>query len=427
MPRTWLPAPSMILEPMHARRFLLSHQRLLPPRRLAGKAGILELFEHLGCIQYDPIDIVGRNPDLVLQSRMARYRPSLLDRLMHAEHKVYVGWDKMSALVLRDTWPSFARHRALMGKQHGDPETPEMKVAPLILDEIRRRGPLSSRDIDHAGKVDWWWGRPTRVVHASLEILCSMGVVLPHHRERSVRYFDLAERVFPAEILGAPDPHPDDMSYEDWHVLRRVGSLGLAPANGAPEYWWGIMGVKGGEARAKVLARLAERGDVVPVAVDGVAKRTFFIRASDVPTVEATAAPDARPPEAAFLAPLDNVTWDRELLRQVFDFDYCWEIYKPKEKRSYGYYVLPVLYGERFIARVEPTFDKKAHILSIGGWWWEPGVRQDAGTASALRDALSAFAAYLGADDVHLGDSLASNRTLRRALGIPAKRRTAAR
>ena len=426
MPRTSLPAPSMVLEPMHARRFLLSHQRLLPPQRLAGKAGILELFEHLGCIQYDPIDIVGRNPDLVLQSRIARYRPSLLDRLMHAEHKVYVGWDKMSALVLRDAWPSFARHRALMVKQHGDAETPEMKVAPLILDEIRRRGPLSSRDIDHAGKVDWWWGRPTRVVHASLEILCSMGVVLPHHRERSVRYFDLAERVFPAEILGAPDPHPDDTSYEDWHVLRRVGSLGLAPANGAPEYWWGIMGVKGGEARARVLARLAERGDAVSVGVSTAPKRTFFVRATDVPTLEAAERDSGHPAEAAFLAPLDNVTWDRELLRQVFDFDYCWEIYKPKEKRTYGYYVLPVLYGERFVARAEPKFDKNERVLSIDGWWWESGVRPDDAMAEALRVALAEFAAYLGATEVRLGGSLASSRTLRRVLGIPGKRRAAA-
>ncbi|MGD9676359.1 MAG: crosslink repair DNA glycosylase YcaQ family protein, partial [Candidatus Bipolaricaulia bacterium] len=267
MARSSLPPPSIVLEPAHARQFLLLHQRLLPPRRLAGKTGVVELFEHLGCVQYDPIDIVGRNPDLVLQARVRRYRPTLLDRLMHKEHRLYVGWDKMSAIVLRETWPAFARHRALMVKQHGNPESPAMKLAPYILEEIRRRGPLSSTDIEHAEKVDWWWGRQTRLVHASLEILSAMGTVMPHHRVRSVRYFDLTERVLPAEILNAPDPHPDDASYEDWHVLRRIGSLGLAPSNGAAEYWWGIMGVRGGEARSRVLARLAERGDAVPIGV----------------------------------------------------------------------------------------------------------------------------------------------------------------
>ncbi len=423
MPKALFPSPSMVLDPAQARRFLLLHQRLLPPRRLKGKAGALELFEHLGCIQYDPIDIVGRNPDLVLQARIRRYRPALLDRLMHAEHRVYVGWDKMSALVLRETWPAFVRHRDLMKKQHGGPEAQAMKVAPYILDEIRRRGPLSSVDIEHEEKVDWWWGRQTRLVHASLEILSSMGVVLPHHRVRSVRYFDLAERILPAEILNAPNPHPDDESYEDWHVLRRIGSLGLSPSNGAPEYWWGIMGVKGGEARAKVLTRLAERGDAVAVGVEGVPKRTFFVRAADLPTLEAAADVDSRPREAAFLAPLDNVTWDRELLRQVFDFDYCWEIYKPKEKRTYGYYVLPVLCGERFVARTEPAFDKKERVLSINGWWWEPAVRPDGEMANALRTAVTEFAAYLGAAEVRLGGSLSSNRTLQRTLGIFSRRR----
>jgi len=428
MSKALLPPPSVVLDPSHARRFLLLHQRLLPPRRLAGTSGVLGLFEHIGCIQYDPIDIVGRNPDLVLQSRIRRYRPTLLDRLMHKEHRVYVGWDKMSALVLRETWPLFARHRALMVKQHGAPEAQAMKVAPFILDEIRRRGPLSSLDIEHAEKVDWWWGRPTRLVHASLEILSSMGIVLPHHRVRSVRYFDLAERILPAEILNAPDPHPDQEAYEDWHVLRRIGSLGLSPSNGAPEYWWGIMGVKGVEARAKVLARLAERGEAAAVAVEGVPKRTFFVRAVDVPTLEAAEEADAGPSEASFLAPLDNVTWDRELLRQVFGFDYCWEIYKPKEKRTYGYYVLPVLYGERFVARTEPAFDKKARVLSINGWWWEPGVRPDEAMTGALRAAVLEFAAYLGAAEVRLGGSVASSRTLRRTLGISlGKRAPAAR
>ncbi len=427
MARSSLPPPSIVLEPAHARRFLLLHQRLLPPRRLAGKTGVVELFGHLGCVQYDPIDIVGRNPDLVLQARVRRYRPTLLDRLMHKEHQLYVGWDKMSAIVLRETWPAFARHRALMVKQHGNPESPAMKLAPYILEEIGRRGPLSSADIEHAEKVDWWWGRQTRLVHASLEILSAMGTVMPHHRVRSVRYFDLTERVLPAEILNAPDPHPDDASYEDWHVLRRIGSLGLAPSNGAAEYWWGIMGVRGGEARSRVLARLAERGDAVPIGVSAAPKRTFFVRTADLSTLAAADAPSGAAAGAAFLGPLDNVTWDRELLRQVFDFDYCWEIYKPKEKRTYGYYVLPVLYGERFVARAEPKFDKKERVLSIDGWWWESGVRPDDAMAAALRVALAEFAAYLGATEVRLGGSLASSRTLRRALGIPGKRRAATR
>ncbi len=424
MAKTVLPAPQLHLDRSHARRFLLAHQQLLPPRQAVGQAGVVDVFRHLGCIQYDPIDIVGRNPDLVLQSRVAHYRPELLDRLLHVEYGALVVWDKMAAIALREDWPSFARHRALMVKQHGSPEKAEMKIAPYVLDEIRRRGPLSSRDIEHDATVDWWWGRKKRLVGASLEVLSAMGVVLTHHRVRSVRFFDLAERILPAEILGADDPHPGDVEYEDWHVLRRIGGLGLAPATGAAEYWWGIMGVKGIAARARVLGRLTERGAAVPVDVDGAPKRRFFVRATDLGTLEAAACESPDPPHAALVAPLDNLTWDRELLRQVFDFDYCWEIYKPKEKREYGYYVLPVLYGDRFVARAEPVFDKQARVLTMAGWWWETGVRPDAAMKAALATCVSDFAAYLGATDVRLGERVAGQRGLKSALGIGVRRRT---
>ena len=426
MTKSVLPSPREMLEPSHARRFLLAHQRLLSPRRLEGADGVMDLFRHLGCVQFDPIDIVGRNPDLVLQSRVAGYRSSLLEELMYGERRLYVGWDKMAAIVQSADWPSFTRHRALMVKQHGKPETAEMKLAPFVLGEIRKRGPLSSRDIEHDATVDWWWGRKKRLVGASLEVLSAMGIILVHHRARSIRYFDLAERVLPSKILKAPDPHPADEDYQDWHVVRRIGSLGLAPANGAPEYWWAIMGVKGTAARADVLSRLAERGDVVPVAVDDVPKRLFFLRASDLPTLEAAGEPStapiaavvALPAAAAFIAPLDNVTWDRELLRQVFSFDYCWEIYKPKEKRAYGYYVLPVLYGDRFIARVEPVFDKKARVLTLAGWWWEKGIRPNAAMRDALRTCVAEFVAYLGADRVRLSDTVLEDKRLRSALDV---------
>lgn len=425
MAKTALPAPTITLESAHARRFLLVHQRLLPPRRLAGKEGILDFVRHVGCIQFDPIDIVGRNPDLVLQSRVASYAPAFLDELLYADRRLVDGWDKMSAILLSEDWPCFARHRTLMERQHGDPEKPAMKIAPYVLEEIRRLGPLSSRDIEHAEKVDWWWGRQTRLVRASLETLAAMGIVLTHHRVRSVRYFDLAERLLPPEIRDAADPHPEDEAYEAWHVLRRIGSLGLAPASGAPEYWWAIRGVKGTAARAKVLSRLVERGKILPVAVEGVPKRTFFLRTSDLPTLEAAADPPSAPSEASFLAPLDNVAWDRDLLRQVFGFDYCWEVYKPAAERQYGYYVLPVLLGDRFVARVEPRFDKKARVLTIAGWWWEKGVRPDAGMKAALAAGLRDFAAYLGACDVRLDPKLAQERGLRPALGLGrAKART---
>lgn len=138
---------------------------------------------------------------------------------------------------------------------------------------------------------------------------------------------------------------------------------------------------------------------------------------STLPAFEA-AGTASRNCAAAFIAPLDNRIWDRELVRQVFSFDYCWEIHKPKEKRAYGYYVLPVLYGDRFVARVEPVFDKKARVLAIAGWWWEKGIRPNAAMRDALRTCVAEFAAYLGADRIRVSDTVAEDKRLRSALDV---------
>lgn len=391
--------PTLTLSKTEARRFLLMHHRLWPPRSLAGKAGILEFIRHVGCIQFDPIDVVGRNPDLVLQSRVADYRRSLLEEMLYGDHQLLDGWDKQAGIYPVTDWPYFARHRARTAQRHGDPSNPPMAIAPAVLQAIRERGPLSSIDLDHAGTVDWFWG-PTRLGRATLEILHGMGEVTIHHRVGTRRFFELTEKLVPADLLAAPDPNPTIEEYQDWHVLRRVGGLGLAKAV-AGEYWYGILDVKT-EARQAALARLVERGDLVAVAVEGVANRTFFIRAADLPTVQAAQACRELMPQAAILAVLDNIMWDRDLLRLVFDFDYVWEVYKPAVQRKYGYYVLPVIYGDRFVARFDPAFDKKTRELTIANWWWAEGIRPDEAMQAALADCFRAFMRYLDAGRLRL-------------------------
>jgi len=423
MTRIPLPEPTLALERQQARRFLLAHQGLLPPRGLEGKRGVLDFIRHVGCIQFDPIDRVGRNPDLVLQSRVAGYRPQLLEELLYSDRALVDGWDKMAAIYSTLDWPCFCRHRDLMRRRHGDPLSPPMQVAPFVLEAIRERGPLKSRDLEHEERIVWSWGHPTRLVRASLEVLSAMAQVHTHHRVRSVRYFDLIERVLPAEIIAARDPHPKEEAYEDWHVLRRVGGLGLAPSSGAPEYWLGIPGVKTAEARRAVLARLVEQGRLVAVRVEEAPRRTFFLRTQDLPTLAKTEEVEAEP-SAAFLAPLDNLCWDRELLREIFDFDYCWEVYKPASVRRYGYYVLPVLCGDRFVARFEPRFDKKTQTLTVAGWWWEKGIRPNASMRQAVVASLNAFARYLGAEDVRLAEALAGDKLLQSILRPDRSTRT---
>lgn len=403
------PAPSLRLSKGEARRFLLAHQRLWPPRRLQGKDGILEYVRQVGSIQFDPINVVGRNPDLVLQSRTRRYQPGLLEELLYGERRLVEVWDKAASIILTSDWPRFARHRERMRREYGSPSNPQMKAAPQVIEAIRDRGPLSSIDFKHQDRIRSDWGIPTTLARAALEILHAMGELVVDHRVGTRRAFDLTERLLPADLVSAPDPI-DDSDYRAWQVLRRIGGLGLASPT-ASEYWLVRDQMKSRERQA-ILNRLVEAGELVAVAVEGLPDQRFFLRQADLPTLEAVRSKRPSQPKASFIAPLDNLMWQRDLLRLIFDFDYIWEVYKPAAQRKYGYYVLPVLYGDRFVARFDPKFDRTSGELTIANWWWEDGVRVDDRMSAALVVCVREFMRYLGAVHIRSGPKITRDKRL---------------
>jgi uncharacterized protein YcaQ len=421
----------------------MAHQRLLPPRSLQGKAGLQEFIRHVGAIQFDPLNVVGRNPDLVLQSRVTDYKPEMLEELLYTDRRLLDGWDKMAAIYSLSDWPYFSRHRDYVIQRyiHSD-ESPlrvamEVKAAvserdipqallkqqnnalgltwdqvqKSVLDAIRERGPLSSNDLKDNTTIDWSWGKPTRLSKAVMETLYDTGELIIHHRSGTRRYFDLTERHIPPEILEAPDPNSSVEEYQEWHVLRRVGGIGLAHTRSS-EFWLGILGVKS-KQRYAVLTRLVEKGDLTAVSIEGLIEQVFFLRTADLPVLETVQAGNLAAPQAAIIAPLDNLIWDRQLTRWIFDFNYIWEVYKPKAKRQYGYYVLPVIYGDRFVARFDPSFDKKKQLLTINNWWWEEGVNLNEEMEAALIDCFQAFTGYLDATEILVVEKIASDSSLR--------------
>ena len=407
MPDANLPDATIIISIRDARRFLLAHHMLWPPRRLKDKAGVLEYIRHVNCIQYDPVNLVGRNPDLVLQSRIQDYRPKCLEVLLYTDRLLLDGYDKVQSIYQTTDWPYFSHFRARMREKHGHPENPPMEIASQVINILRERGPLSSIDIKSSASIEWSWGVQTRLPRAALELLYFMGDVGVHHRVGTRRVFDVIERLLPSELLDTPDPNPTLEDYQEWHVLRRVAGLGIANPSGT-EHWLDMLKLKS-VRRREILRRLVEVGDLVSVQIESLEERTFFMRSQDLETIERVKSSRAPKAKAAFIAPLDNLMWDRNLLRWVFDFDYIWEIYKPADQRRYGYYVLPVLYGDRFIARFDPAFDKKARILTIQDWWWEEGVKPESKIERALLNAFSAFADYLSAERITLSDKLSND------------------
>jgi hypothetical protein len=380
-----------------ARCFLLAKQGLWPPRELQGREGVMAVFERLACIQFDPLNIVGRNPDLVLQSRVADYRPAMLYELTYEKRRVYDYWDKMMSRLLMRDWPNLALRRADLREGHAPRRAQHAEQVQAVLDVVRQQGPMSSLDFkeqsDLTRKMAWRWG-PMRAAKALMEMLHDTGELMVSFRRGSRRYYDLAERVLPAEIAAQP-LLTDQQAYQEWRVARRCRGVGfLGPGMGG-EVWAGV-----GKApeRNRAIEALVERGEMRPLRIEG-DRRTYYLLTSDLPYLEAARASEPAP-RAAFIAPLDNLMWSRRLIERLFDFEYVWEVYKPAQQRRYGYYVLPVLYGDRFVARFDAKLDRQKREIVLLSWHWEPGEALTDELAAALRDAWAHFLAFLNAEQV---------------------------
>jgi hypothetical protein len=381
-----------------ARRFILAHQSLWPTTKLQGKSGALEFIQRVGCIQFDPLNIVGRNPDLVLQARISDFRPAMLQELLYEDRKLLDGWDKNMSIYSVEDWPYFNRRREAARRHTGRSHDAIQSFLPKIRKAIEKQGPVSSIDLDFNQTVDWWWA-PTRIARAVLESMYSWGELVIHHKVNTRKVYDFASHHLPEELLSAPDPNQTKEQFHDWYVHRRIGGMGLV-LNKAGDAWLGISGFKS-EERQAALSRLLHQGRVKELFVEGIGQ-PLFMRSKDGSTLEMVLDARVPSPKVSILAPLDNLLWDRRFVEQLFGFSYVWEVYKPVAERRYGYYVLPILYGDRFVARFEPGRDKESGDLIIKQWWWESGVKQSKSMRLELIRCFKRFLKYLSADGLQM-------------------------
>jgi uncharacterized protein YcaQ len=402
-------------EPVHfsnqeARHFLLAKHGFWPPRALRGKEGVLTVFDRLACIQFDPLNIVARNADLVLQSRVGDYQPGMLYELAYGSRQLYDYWDKMMAYLRMRDWPKFALPRARWRQRHSRRLEDFGEYVDTILDAIRDRGPMCSLDFDErhdvGWKTDWRWGK-MKAAKALLEMLGDTGDLMVSHRQGARRYYDLAERVVPEEIR-AQTPLLDKDAYLRWRLSRRCQGIGLiGPAIGG-SVWAGV-----GKApeRTKAINELLELGEMVPVRIEA-DKRTYYMLARDLSFLDGGA--EYIEPKAAIVAPLDNLLWPRDFVERLFGFEYRWEVYKPVDERQYGYYVLPVLYGDRFVARFDAKLDRQNQVLRVLSWHWESGESATSEFLFALQDALAHLCVFLRVERILFSENVD-------AFGTPAR------
>lgn len=385
-----------------ARRFILGKQGLWPGRRWRGLAGAEQAMRTIEYLQLDPLQMIARSHDITLYSRVLGYRPGMWEQPTYAERKFFDwgGWLAVRPIDELPHWRVAMRRErdgggriAAMGREHAE-AIAEMRVI------LRERGTVSNRDFTMASRTRTQSYRGSKDSALALYYLWRTGEVMTHHRERFERVYALTEAVAPAHLIR----ESDEAEADRFLIKKEIGFDGLSRVKRTSDAYNG-RGDPHDAAKTLLNTMLAE-GELVEVQVEGWKARHLAL-AGDAGLLEELSAgrvPAAWQPleattadEAVFLAPLDHVS-ARGRAKVLFGFDYIWEVYKPEHLRTYGYYVLPILWGDRLVARFDSKLDRTTNTFVVLGLWLEDqALATDEAFAEALARGFARFVAFLGA------------------------------
>jgi hypothetical protein len=389
------------------RRFVMGAQGLWPGRRFSGKESVAAALHQMDALQLDPLNVIARSQDIALHGRVLDYRPEHLHQAAYDERGFfdYGGVLYMYPMSELPYWRLHMKHREEQDRwKNFAAEHPE--TMGQVLDVLRDNGPMSNRDFKGNKSMNSYRGGKDTSV--ALYTHWITGKVMIHHRDGFDRIYDLTERVAPAEFnYSAPEQEA-----EDFFARKAISFLRLMH-----EKRWRVSFAKyihrdvDAKEAAERLSRLYEQEVIAPVKING-AKEKWIVLSEDLPsleTLEAGKVPSAWKPlgtstqdEVTFVAPLEIVS-ARGRAKQVFDFEYVWEVYKPIEKRRWGYYVLPILFGDDLVARLDPKLDRETMTLHIHGFWLEEHAPvNEPAFADALSKGLARFATFVEAEQVEV-------------------------
>jgi uncharacterized protein len=380
--------PHLALDRVAARRLCVQGQRLAGPR----PASIAETVRDLTMVQLDPTRVVARTEHLVLFSRLGRgFRIDELERLLWHERSLFEYWvhivpvsdyglhrESMRRFPARGSYAGLARRRSIEEWLRAN-----ASFRRYVLRELRRRGPLRARDLEDRAVIAWrsggWNDEVGRSVSMMLDLMWFKGEVMIVGRDGQQRLWDLAERSLPVA-----EPRMPQREVARTIVRRQLRARGLATVR---QFGWAFDGRPPGWERA--LRELVREGVAVPARVEGLEGEWF----ADAELLE-------RPwkPRTVALSPFDDLVSDRDHAEALFGFHFRLEIYVPKAKRRWGYFVLPILRGDRLIGRVDPRFDRRERVLHVGAVHAEAGSTLADGAAAAR--AIRELAGWLGARDI---------------------------
>ncbi|RMF02606.1 MAG: winged helix-turn-helix domain-containing protein, partial [Chloroflexi bacterium] len=382
----------MKITPTQARRLAVTRQRLAGPPLPPTRDGLMEMFRDLGCVQIDPIRAVERTQYLVPFSRLGRYDVADLHALLYTDRQLFEYWAHAASIVLTEDYPiheSYMRYNRQDLRIDGSSWARWAKTwyaenepfRQYVLDELRERGPLTSAQLEDRSVTPWGrdgWNNG-RNVSRLLDMLWSRGEIMVAGRKGLQKQWTLTER-------HLPDWTPrEELSRQE--LTRRAAqkslrALGVGTAKQITAHFTRDRYPK----LAAVLAQLAADEVIIPVEIAEGGVRwpgEWYIHAEDAPLV-GQLDNSGWQPRTVLLSPFDNLICDRARTELMWDFHFRIEIYVPKAKRQYGYYVLPILHGDRLIGRIDPKMDRKSGTLHVNAVYAEPDAPQDSATARAV-------------------------------------------
>ena len=399
----------ILISKQTARRFVLGKQGLWPGRRWNGKKGTADAIRACEAVQLDPLNVIARSQDLVLHSRVLDYKPDYLYKVAYDERQFfdYGGWLAMYPMSDLPYWRHHMSERAHEEyvKYHIPGKYKE--VLNFVRSELRKRGPLGNRDFNGERLKDWSY-RGRKETSVALFDMWLSGELMIHHREGFERIYDFRENIAPKEF----DYVATKKETEKFFARKAVAFMGMKRESlMRADMRYYVRDAYSIDEMKKLLGCWKESGMLTQVQVEG-GRDTHLILSEDVKVLEVLEkgkVPKGWSPkdtntleEVTFLASLDIVSARGRALK-LFDFEYKWEVYVPAPKRRWGYYVLPILYGDDLVARLDPKLDRTTMTLEIKGFWHEDDAPvKDADFASALAKGLVRFAKFVEAKKIKL-------------------------
>jgi uncharacterized protein len=392
----------IVISPQTARRFILGKQGLWPGRRWKGKKGTAQAIRACEAVQLDPLNVFARSQDIVLHSRVLDYKPEYLYQVAYKERQFfdYGGWLAMYPISNLPYYRVHMQRRAHQ-KRVEDFVLSNPELFEQVRAELWARGPLGNRSLD--GKRVGWNYRGRKDTSLALFDMWLSGELMIHHREGFERVYDFRENIAPKEF----DYVVGDKEAEEFFIRKNISFMGLfseAGLRSALQY--DLQQSYSGAEVSLLIEEWIKAGKANQVQVEG-RRDAYLILAEDLPALEllekGKVPKEWKPRETTtmeevnFLSPLDIVS-ARGRAKKLFDFEYKWEVYTPVHQRRWGYYVLPILYGDDLVARLDPKLDRTTMTLEIKGFWYEDDAPvKSVELANALAKGLIRFARFVDA------------------------------